>query len=262
MIKRVILLILLAPNCIAAPIQSAGERLKEGKIELHNRSGNTCEGKVVVATSVVREGEFAYKHIVPRCANRAEMRMQSTEIGKSYWQKWSLYIPTDYSFQASNAHIFAQWSTFPKANSTVLPCQGVGHGLVFNKANDALMYNVQGSSNANGRGGGFCKKILVIPEFNKLKGKWIDFIQYATWTGGSDGVVKIWVRIDKEQSYKQVVNYTGVTWWNDETNGPAMKMGLYKGGAGNWKGGRDEAIVYTDNYKLYDGKMSFEEVAK
>lgn len=91
-----------------------------------------------------------------------------------------------------------------------------------------------------------------------LKGTWIDFVQHAKWTGNADGFVRLWIKVG-EGDYKQVVDYAGVTWWNDEGDGPYFKMGLYTGDPG-WQG-RSPAVVYTYEYRLGSADAGFEVVA-
>ena len=121
-----------------------------------------------------------------------------------------------------------------------------------------LVYHLQGSDNEDGRGGGFCEEIRLAPFDESLKGAWIDFVQHAVWTGDEDGFVRLWMKVG-DGDYRQVVDYEGVTWWNDEDGGPYFKMGLYTGDPG-WKG-RSPAVVYTDEYRLGSAEAGFEAVA-
>ncbi|MFY2512234.1 heparin lyase I family protein [Acinetobacter soli] len=230
-------------------IQYADGKLFQVDIDVHNRNG-ICKGTVQSGIEPILGVNSYYKHIVERCANRAEISMKKMKKNINYWQKWSLYIPDNYSFQASGAHIFSQWAAYPKNPSINLPCQGIGHFIALNRDNKSIEYNLQASNNDTGNGGGFCKKFTLIAYNQNYKGHWLDFIQNGKWTGNSDGYIKIWVRVRGLSNYNLVMDYKGVTWWNDQNSGPYFKMGLYKG-ISNWKGGNSPAIVMTTSYKLF-----------
>jgi hypothetical protein len=226
-----------------ALIESAAEELSEGDAENHSGKGG-CVGENSVATAPVRAGRHSFRHEVRNCAERAEIAMGRTEIGKTYWLGWSLFIPAEYE-QTSKGNIFAQWAAYPNKTTTKFPCRGVGHKLELD--NGWLEYHLQGSDAKSGNAGGFCKHFQLAPFNEALKGKWIDFVQHAHWTGDETGFVKLWMKVGDEE-FKLVVDYRGRTWWNDEDHGPYFKMGLYTGDPG-WEG-RSPAVVYTDEYRL------------
>ena len=260
-----IILLFYAPTIFAQQnftlLKKAGEKQSEISSEIHNNRGG-CLGKNTRVSSPVREGKYAYKHELQHCANRAEVHMQKTKIGETYWQRWSMYVPKNYVNRSSGAHIFAQWAAYPKQKTTQLPCQGIGHYLALDRKTQKLMYVVQASSHKNGQGGGFCKQFPLQPLNAMTKGKWLDFVQYAKWTGQSDGFIQLWLRVEGG-AYKKVMDYHGPTWWDDEGDGPYFKMGLYKG-MDNWVGGgRRSAVIYTDFYELYHGKnINFKQIFK
>jgi hypothetical protein len=68
-----------------------------------------------------------------------------------------------------------------------------------------------------------CDDFVVADDVSKLKGKWLDFVMHARWTGDRDGLFKLWLKID-DGDYRQRVDYSGATWWNDEDTGPYFKM--------------------------------------
>jgi len=235
-------------------IETATEALSGANVETHTDKGG-CVGETTVTTSVVRKGQRAFRHKVKSCAERAELAMSRTEIGKTYWIGWSLYIPSDYE-ETSKGNILAQWAAYPNRASTVFPCRGIGHKLKMKSR--WLEYDLQGSSQRDGNGGGFCRQFKLAIVDQALKGKWIDFIQQAKWTGHQDGFVKLWMSVDG-RAYRQVVDYRGRTWWNDKDWGPYFKMGLYTGDPG-WRG-RSPAIVYTDEYRLGAANARCQDVA-
>jgi hypothetical protein len=103
-----------------------------------------------------------------------------------------------------------------------------------------------------------CDDFVVADDVSKLKGKWLDFVMHARWTGDRDGLFKLWLKID-DGDYRQRVDYSGATWWNDEDTGPYFKMGAYMGDPG-WRG-PPQRTVHTDEYQLGDEDSSFDEVA-
>ncbi len=235
-------------------IESVTESVSRERMENHTNKGG-CFGENSVVTAPARRGQRSFQHTVRNCAERAELAMSRTAIGATHWLGWSLYIPSDY-VETSKANIFAQWAAYPTKRTTKFPCGGVGHKL---KMKDGwLSYDLQGSSNRNGDADGFCRQFRLAIVDDRLKGRWIDFVQQAKWTGNSDGFVKLWMRVDREP-YRLVVDYRGSTWWNNEDRGPYFKMGLYTGDPG-WTG-RSPAIVYTDEYRLGNTNATCSDVA-
>ena len=108
-------------------IESVTEDIQEGDPESHDDKGGCVDINENV-TSPVRAGERSFKHVVRDCAERAEIGMEETEIGETYWLGWSLYIPEDYE-PTSKGNIFAQWAAWPDEESTEFPCQGIGHKM-------------------------------------------------------------------------------------------------------------------------------------
>jgi hypothetical protein len=82
-------------------------------------------------------------------------------------------------------------------------------------------------------------------------------VRQAKWTGNKDGFFKFWLKMNDR--YEQKIYYQGLTWWNDEDDGPYFKMGAYMGEPG-WEG-PESRTVYTDEYRLGNEQASFEDVA-
>lgn len=234
-------------------IESAIDDISKGALENHTGKGG-CVGQNTISTSPVRAGLRSFRHEVRDCAERAEIAMGRTKIGETYWLGWSLYIPTEYE-ETSKGNIFAQWAAYPNKTTTKFPCKGVGHKMSLEGG--WLEYHLQGSDNENGIGGGFCEHFRLARIENGAKGKWIDFVQHAKWTGDQDGFVMLWMKIG-DGPFKLVVDYKGRTWWNDEDHSPYFKMGLYTGDPG-WTG-RSPAVVYTDEYRLGNSEASCRDV--
>lgn len=215
------------------------------------KGGASCQ-RLKLVSSPSRAGHKAFKHTVDRCGERVEFAGRKTKlkIGKTYWYGWSLYIP-DWGDNDPGFDIVNQWTAYPTHRNFRLGCGAAGTYMVRN--GDSLVFKLQrpGSSDIK------CTQYHVA-KVSELRGKWVDFVMQAKWTGNSNGFLKLWRNIGGS-SYQLVVNYSGKTFWNDEGNGPYFKMGLYKGDP-NFKGPAPRT-VYTDEYRLGDDRSSFEEVA-
>jgi hypothetical protein len=247
-------------------IQSATENIREGGIETSMaKGGAACNHMQNVTTFMgnnaypVRAGRYAFQHLVDRCGERSELRMKTTEIGKTYWYGWSVFIPTDWSDKDPGFDILNQWATYPNANDFTKACgkvgsvlRGVGSMLAREGETVNFMFQHQGNSAAV-----VCDK-YTLGKVSQLRGKWVDFVIQAKWTGNKDGLLKLWMKIGNDQ-YTQKLDYKGPSYWNNEGNGPNFKMGLYKGDP-NFKGPAPRT-VFTDEYRLGNDKSSFEEVS-
>lgn len=210
-------------------------------------TGSGCTGAGNQETVVVSSGRKGdgYKHTVAQCGERAELRAhRDVYVGDTLWMAWSMKLDSNFS-PGSLSNIVNQWSVFPTQTGTTFPCGGVGHKITINSTN--WRYDLQYSSNSDGNSGGACTQTNILSTPATL-GKWVDFIQYAKWTGDTDGFLKLWARIEGEPGYTLVLDYTGRTWWNNEGRAPQFKMGLYTGDPG-WTGSTNPNIVYTDEFR-------------
>jgi hypothetical protein len=221
--------------------------------EFSGSTGGAENNKLTNTDTPVRAGKAAFKHWVHTKGERSELAMRRTKIGGTYWYGWSMMLPEDFDHRGSDTIVMqlASWPTprngkFPhSANGPYLEIQPDGRLIMHlqHKGDDKDMV---------------CDDFVVADDVAKLKGKWLDFVMHARWTGDPDGFFKLWVKAN-DNKFLQKVDYKGRTWWNDEDTGPYLKIGAYMGDPG-WRG-PSERTVYTDEYRLGDEKSSFDEVA-
>lgn len=230
-------------------IDAVTEELSTARVLDYSKAkGGTSCNRLDEITSPVRAGAKAFLHWVDRCGERSELSLDKTEIGGTYWYGWSMLIPDQ---ELSDSYdILAQWMAYPTPRR--MECGAAGSYMIRSGNNVTLKLQRQGE-----RSDIECDE-FPIAEISDIRGKWVDYVMQAKWTGNSDGFLKMWVKVGNGE-YVQKVNYNGRTFWNDEDTGPYMKLGLYKGDPG-WSGNAPQRI-YTDEYRLGDTSSSFSEVA-
>jgi len=217
-----------------------GEGCEEGQ---HNKEVKTP----------VRSGERAFEHYVEACGERAELAMQRTEIGEAYWYGWSMYVPEDFD-EREHYTIVMQLAAWPSPRDGEFPCGGIGHKINIGSGG-TLAYDLQ---HAGEEKDAVCEE-YPLGNLDEIRGKWVDFVMRAKWTGNPNGFLQLWMKTEGEADYQQKIDYGGRTWWNDEDDGPYFKMGVYTGEEG-WPGPPSRTI-YTDEYRLGDADAGFEAVA-
>lgn len=237
-------------------IDSVTEDIKEGHASMGD-GGSSCNKLENVTTFMgntahpVRAGQRAFRHWINNCGNRSELSMKKTVIGNTYWYGWSIYIPSDWKDSSEGFDIFAQWATYPTPRNGKFTCGANGSYMVRNR--DTLIFKFQHKGD---KADIQCDRynLVTIPE---MRGKWVDFVMQANWTGDTDGFLKLWMKVGNG-SYTQKVDYKGRTFWNDEGSGPYFKMGEYQG---NNNAAPSPRYLYTDEYRMGDASSSFAEVA-
>jgi hypothetical protein len=151
--------------------------------------------------------------------------------------------------KAKGFTIITQMGAYPSnpANGGY-PCGGIGSKISVREG--AIFLDFQYSGGGNNRK---CTKHRLA-SVDGLENKWTDFVMHAKWTGDLDGFLKIWMRTDGGQ-WVQKIDYEGRTFWNNEGNGPYMKLGVYLGSSGN-----GYRLLYMDEYRHGDSTSSFDEV--
>lgn len=216
-----------------------------------SKGGPECNQLTRVDTPV-RAGSSAFRHWVSTCGERSELAMARTEISGTYWYGWSMLLPEDFDHQGSNSHVM-QMNTWPSPRDGKFPCGGNGHKITI-RSSGLMEFDLQ---RAGVQRDSECEK-FPLGSVQQMKGKWIDFVMQGRWTGDADGFLKLWIRVGSA-GYRQVIDYRGRTWWNDEDRGPYFKMGAYMGDPG-WKGPPSRTL-YTDEYRLGSSDARFEDVA-
>lgn len=234
-------------------IESVTDDIEAARVREYQRSkgGPECNFMRQVS-SPVRAGTAAFEHRVLTCGERSELAMARTEIGGTYWYGWSMYVPEEFD-HTGHYSIVMQMNTWPSPRDGKFPCGGNGHKIQIGSSG-ALGFDLQ---RAGVEKDSECEK-FPLGHVEAMKGKWIDFVMQGKWTGNPDGFLKLWMRVG-EEPYRQVIDYRGRTWWNDEDRGPYFKMGLYTGDP-NWKGPPNRTL-YTDEYRLGGAEARFEDVA-
>jgi hypothetical protein len=221
--------------------------------EFAKSKGGPDNNKLTNTVEHVRAGKSAFKHWVNTKGERSELAMQRTKIGGTYWYGWSMMLPADFDHRGSDT-IVMQLASWPTPRNGKFPHSANGPYLEI-QPDGRLIMHLQHKEEKQDM---VCDDFVVAEDVAKLKGKWLDFVMHARWTGDADGIFKLWMKIGADK-VEQKVDYTGPTWWNDEDTGPYLKLGAYMGEPG-WRGPA-ERTVYIDEYRLGDEKSSFDEVA-
>jgi hypothetical protein len=254
LVRPAVLLILLAsPITRAAIIESCTEDIAEARGRESARSKGGPDNNQLTNTRVpVRAGKTAFRHWANRRGERSELAMQRTKIGGTYWYGWSMLLPGDFDHRGSDT-IVMQLASWPTPRDGRFPHRANGPYLEI-AADGRLVMHLQHKGVDSDM---VCDDFVVLDDVPPHRGRWLDFVMHAKWTGDTDGHFQLWIKTG--DSYTQKVEYTGATWWNDEDTGPYFKMGAYMGEPG-WKGPQSRTL-YTDEYRLGDEQCSFEEVA-
>jgi hypothetical protein len=235
-------------------LESVTEDIAEARGREFERSkGGPENNKLENSSQPVRAGKAAFKHWVNSKGERSELAMRRTKIGSTYWYGWSMLLPDDLDHRGSDT-IVMQLASWPTPRNGKFPHSANGPYLEI-QADGRLIMHLQHKGDEKDM---VCDDFVLAEDVAKLKGKWIDFVMHARWTGDRDGVFKMWLKFSDED-FVQKVDYNGPTWWNDEDTGPYFKMGAYMGEPG-WKG-PSARTVYTDEYRLGDERSTFAEVA-
>jgi hypothetical protein len=235
-------------NSNAKIIDSVTKNPKKAEL---GKGGLACQQLTAIST-VTRNGQQVFKHLVGRCGERSEMATKKTEIGKTYWYGWSMFIPTAWKDSDAGFDIVNQFGAYPGKPGRKFPCRGIGSMISREGSNFNFIFQRQGTSIDSK-----CTRHTLF-KVSEVRGKWIDFVMNVKWTGNKDGFLKLWTKVGNGP-YVQKLNMKGATFWNDEGTGPYFKMGLYKGDP-NFKGPAPR-YLYTAEYRLGDANSNFRQVA-
>ncbi|PPS41154.1 heparin lyase I family protein [Chroococcidiopsis sp. TS-821] len=251
-ISVAVVLILFTNKSQADIIDSVTQSIEQARrLEFSTASGGATCNQLVNASSI--EGmKYAFKHWVNLCGERSELVMKKTEIGKTYWYGWSMFIPSNWQDTSVGYDIVNQWATYPTNKKFRQGCGGNGSYIA--RTNETFTFNLQYQGDVAQI---VCNKFPLV-SVTDAKGKWVDFVMHVKWTGNKDGFLRLWTRVGNEP-YNLKINHVGSTYWNDEDTGPYFKMGLYKGDP-NFEG-PSPRYLYTAQYRLGDAKSTFRDVA-
>jgi len=251
-VATTLLLCISSPKTQAEIIDSVTQSINQARdLESSSSSGGESCNQLVNVNSI-KGIQHAFKHWVNLCGERSELVMNKTEIGKSYWYGWSMFVPSDWQDTSVGYDIVNQWATYPTDKKFSQGCGGNGSYIA--RTNETFTFNLQHQGDSAQID---CNK-FPIASVSEIKGKWVDFVMHVKWTGNKDGFLRLWTKIGS-QPYNFTINYVGATYWNDEDTGPYFKMGLYKGDP-HFEG-PSPRYLYTTQYRLGDAKSTFKDVA-
>jgi hypothetical protein len=159
-----------------------------------------------IVTDPVRQGQYAAKFTVRPGDKYGSTSGERSEVlwvgsaesdGQDYWYSWSTLFPTTWT-EPRGWGIFVQWHSF---NWTT-------PAIAFNARQDSVIVNVDGGPlNSAGTTGSVRN---VFPLLSSLhKGMWNDFIAHIKFSGGNDGAITVWHRVEGESAYAKILDVSG-----------------------------------------------------
>ncbi|MBE9191002.1 heparin lyase I family protein [Gloeocapsopsis crepidinum LEGE 06123] len=247
-----ILLSLAGYTTQAKVIDSVTEDISQARSrEFSNSKGGDACNKLENVTDSTIAGRQAFLHWVARCGERSELAMKRTVLGNTYWYGWSIYIPPSWQDTSRGYDIVNQWLVYPAQIRFKEACGAAGSYIARSKDTLTFAFQRQGDTKEV-----VCTK-YPLAKVAEMRGKWVDFVMHAKWTGNKDGHLKLWMKIGDEP-YQLKVEHIGSTYWNHAKTGPYFKMGLYKGNP-NFPGPAPR-YLYTGGYRLGDATSNFQAV--
>lgn len=121
-----------------AVIEHVGESLQQadGREYAGSKGKEKCN-KLTEVNHPVRAGKTAFRHWVSQCGERSELAMTKTEIGKTYWYGWSMYLPEDFDYQ-DHATIVMQMASWSSPRDGEFPCSGNGHKISISTSGEII----------------------------------------------------------------------------------------------------------------------------
>ncbi|PTY02939.1 hypothetical protein DB346_07975 [Verrucomicrobia bacterium LW23] len=198
--------------------------------------------EVVTAPEPVRAGKYSMKVSLRHDKVRSEatsFRSPADGIAK---YGWSLYLPNEFDGMTQFS-IVSQWHTWGSGRVAIIHPPGPPTCIVISKNTWSLLLRYQDPDNKEQYMA--TKKEFSFGDITADKGKWTDFVMEVCWRGPKEG--NGYLRLYKNG--EKVVDYEGITYFDDATSGPFFKMGVYKG-AGKWKGEEAGAVLYCDEFRM------------
>lgn len=215
--------------------------------------------------SPTRFGSGAFRHSVKDCGERAELSFKRLDHAQRYKYGWTYYFPSNFTAQASNTKgspIILQLAGWPAVDGRNLPCKGAGHKMVID-SRDMLRYDLQFQK----KPGAFnerpdeseCRRYTDLMNMAEARGKWVDFVLDIQYSDSSEGLLKLWAKIEG-QAWKKLVDYQGPTWWNTDRGDPYFKVGVYTGEPNQTKHVMNPLELYTDEFRVGNSSASYRDV--
>lgn len=201
----------------------------------------------------VRGGKFAFQHALSAKSARSEIGTKPVAVGSAHWYGWSLQLSENFE-PGGRTTVVARLAPAEGGTGRKLPCGDGGTFLGIDERG-RLMFHLHHAGPDPGQSA--CEEFVVIDDVMKIKGRWIDFVLHAKWTGEPSGFAELWVK-QHDNNFFQRVAYTGRTWWRDERQGPSFIMGARLVAPA---GSPREVTIYTDEFRLGDAAAGFSDVA-
>jgi hypothetical protein len=227
-----------------------------------SKSGNAV---LETVTSPVRGGMAAVRSFLPSPADyRAELELRKIEYGATSWMGWSVRAE-----RAGGGIIFGQLATYPEKEGRLtdrcgevdgklqsLYTGGNGHKLSFETRNGEVV--IEYILRHKGALADVACEIYTLGTLDEARGRWVDFVLHAKWTGTPEGFLRLWMKVEG-RPWTLKVDYKGATWWDDEGSGPYFKMGAYTGPKA--APALFPVEIFTDEYRQGNERARFSDVS-
>ena len=218
-----------------------------------------CSYSHAVSSKQAREGSYSVRFqsssndpVSGNTPGKTMLGWNSTGgVGTQRWYSFSIFFDStwkDYT-RDPNGTIVYQWHRNNDACDTFN-----GQNLAFRvMPNDTLMVvNFSDSTQCN------TNSTVTEAQWNLgaiAKGSWTDFVVYAKWSFGSDGILRVW------KNGVKVIERLGPNFVNDFSS-PFIRFGIYKSWWNREKPSpANTLIAYFDEVRIGDGNSSYTEVA-
>ncbi|XHR30626.1 MAG: polysaccharide lyase [Chthoniobacteraceae bacterium] len=194
---------------------------------------------VVTAPDPVRGGKYALKISMTHDQHRSEVVSYRSAPSGNYKYGWSVYVPETFD-GATFFSIVTQWHTWGSGKAYAAARPGPPTCLTISK--NAWQFKLQYQDGETAKA---AEKYFDLGPIQPDRGKWTDFVLDVNWQSPKKGGG--FLRLYKNGV--KVIDYDDPTWFEEKTDGPFFKMGIYKGGA-SWTGEESGAILYFDEFRM------------
>jgi hypothetical protein len=215
--------------------------------------------KPEIVTWPVRTGKYAVKMRINyrwngvKNYNRTELQGKRNDNGEhisffdvnggEYWIGFSSYLPVSWGFDKKEELIFQLHGNSGDRSPPI--------GLYIN--GDEWYWYLRWQPDPKGKYSVAGEKQLWREKYEK--GKWVDWVIHAKWSYNDDGFLEIF-----KDGVSIVTNY-GPNCFNDKEGMRGPQTGIYKWPWLHGPSDVTERVVYLDDFKVIEGKASYEDVA-
>jgi hypothetical protein len=162
------------------------------------------------------------------------------DVKKEYWVGWSIYIPTDYVFDFKQNEILTQF----RHRGQLCGSLGGSPPNALEPRNGQWQWSARSTSDP-------CPsqspRETLINMGPMEKGKWTDFVARFYFSSGNDGILQVWrdgtLYVDRVNQ----PNYYAMS------QGPTMKIGIYKWDWDNAPSDSSSLTAYFDEVRVFEG---------